>query len=143
MKLSAFSRLGALTVAGVIACGPFTPAAQAMPSPLLDSRLQSLFAQPLGTLGQPVQPATTVPFVKCTKKGICELHGKVKVVSSGAKYKIKIVTSFPDIKVQKVTSFPDAAGKWQFVDSFPDFTVQIVTSFPDFTVQYVSSFPGC
>jgi hypothetical protein len=78
-----------------------------------------------------------------TKSPTCSLHGKVKVVSSFAKYKIKIVNSFPDIKVQKVTSFPDGPGKWQFVDSFPDFTVQIVDSFPDFTVQYVSSFPGC
>ena len=78
-----------------------------------------------------------------TKSGVCNLHGKVKIVSSFPKYKIKIVNSFPDIKVQKVTSFPDSAGKWQFVDSFPDFTVQIVDSFPDFTVEYVNSFPGC
>jgi hypothetical protein len=81
--------------------------------------------------------------ITCTKAGICELHGKVQIVSSFAKYKIQIVTSFPDIKVKKVTSFPDSAGQWQFVTSFPDFTVQIVDSFPDFKVQYVDSFPGC
>jgi hypothetical protein len=78
-----------------------------------------------------------------TKSGICDLHGKVKIVSSFPKYKVKIVDSFPDIKVQKVTSFPDRAGRWQMVDSFPDFTIQIVDSFPDFTVKYVDSFPGC
>ena len=83
------------------------------------------------------------PCNSLTKAGVCQMHGKVKIVSSFPKYKIKIVNSFPDIKVQKVTSFPDGPGKWQFVDSFPDFTVQIVDSFPDFTVQYVNSFPGC
>jgi hypothetical protein len=83
------------------------------------------------------------PPITCTKSGVCQMHGKVKIVSSFPKYKIKIVNSFPDIKVKKVTSFPDKAGEWQFVDSFPDFTVQIVDSFPDFTVQYVDSFPGC
>jgi hypothetical protein len=45
-------------------------------------------------------------------------------------------------KVKFVTSFPDACGKWQVVESFPDFTVQIVTSFPDLKVQQVESFPG-
>ncbi len=88
------------------------------------------------------QPADA-PCNSLTKAGVCQMHGKVKIVSSFPKYKIKIVSSFPDIKVQKVTSFADGPGKWQFVDSFPDFTVQIVDSFPDFTVQYVSSFPGC
>jgi hypothetical protein len=78
-----------------------------------------------------------------TKKGVCELHGKVKIVTAFPKYKIKIVNAFPDIKVQKVNAFPDGAGKWQFVDAFPDFTVQIVDAFPDFTVQYVNAFPGC
>jgi len=83
------------------------------------------------------------PCTSLTKPGVCQMHGKVKIVTSFPKYKIKIVNSFPDIKVQKVTSFPSDPGKWQFVDSFPDFTVQIVDSFPDFTVQYVNSFPGC
>lgn len=78
-----------------------------------------------------------------TKAGTCRLHGKVKVVDSFPKYKVKVVDSFPDIKVQKVASFPDSPGKWQFVDSFPDFTIQYVDSFPDFTVKFVDSFPGC
>jgi hypothetical protein len=52
------------------------------------------------------------------------------------------VESFPDLKVKIVESFPDACGKWEIVDSFPDFTVQIVESFPDFTIKMVESFPG-
>jgi hypothetical protein len=32
-------------------------------------------------------------------------------------------------------------GKIKFVDSFPDFTVQIVESFPNLKVKIVSSFP--
>jgi hypothetical protein len=78
-----------------------------------------------------------------TKPGVCQLHGKVKVVNAFPKYKVKVVTAFPDIKVQKVNAFPDGPGKWQFVDSFPDFTIQFVDAFPDFTVQYVNAFPGC
>ena len=81
-----------------------------------------------------------LPF---TKAGVCQLHGKVKVVSAFPKYKVKQVTAFPDIKVQKVTAFPDSAGKWQFVDAFPDFTIQYVDAFPDFTVEWVNAFPGC
>jgi hypothetical protein len=79
----------------------------------------------------------------CSKAGVCKLHGKVKIVDAFPKYKIKIVNAFPDIKVKKVTAFPDKPGEWQFVDAFPDFTVQIVDAFPDFTVQYVDAFPGC
>src|ERR1044071_6280924 len=70
-----------------------------------------------------------------------ELKGKVQVVNSFADFKVQVVTSFPDLRVQKVNSFPDACGKWEFVKSFPDFTVQFVDSFPDFTIQYVDSFP--
>jgi len=83
------------------------------------------------------------PPIACTKAGVCSLHGKVQIVKAFAKYKVKIVDAFPDIKVQKVNAFPDGPGKWQFVDSFPDFTIQIVDAFPDFTVQYVDAFPGC
>jgi hypothetical protein len=70
------------------------------------------------------------------------LNGKVKVVNSFPDYKVRIVNSFPDLKVQVVTSFPDKPGKWQFVDSFEDFSVQFVDSFEDFTIQFVESFPG-
>lgn len=74
-------------------------------------------------------------------KGI-KLCGKVKVVKNFADIKVQVVKSFPDLKVKKVTSFPDKIGEWQFVDSFPDFTIQFVDSFPDIKIQYVSSFPG-
>lgn len=77
----------------------------------------------------------------CKFRGI-PLYGKVKVVERGADFKVKIVSSFPDLKVKLVESFPDKCGKWKFVDSFPDFTVQFVESFPDFTIKYVESFPG-
>lgn len=77
----------------------------------------------------------------CKFRGI-PLYGKVKVVERGADFKVKIVSSFPDLKVKLVESFPDKCGKWKFVESFPDFTVQFVESFPDFTIKYVESFPG-
>ena len=74
-------------------------------------------------------------------KGI-KLCGKVKVVKSFADIKVQVVYSFPDLKVQKVSSFPVKIGLWQFVDAFPDFTIQFVDSFPDIKIQYVDSFPG-
>lgn len=77
----------------------------------------------------------------CMFRGI-PLYGKVKVVESNADFKVKIVSSFPDLEVKIVDSFPDKCGEWQFVDSFPDFTIQFVESFPDFTIKYVESFPG-
>lgn len=77
----------------------------------------------------------------CTCKGI-RLYGKVKLVTSFPDLKIKPVTAFPDIRVQQVSAFPDRCGKWQFVDAFPDFTVQFVDSFPDLKVQFVDTFPG-
>jgi hypothetical protein len=55
---------------------------------------------------------------------------------------VQIVKSFPDLKVKKVNSFPNKVGEWQFVDSFPDFTIQYVDSFPDIKIQFVNSFPG-
>lgn len=70
------------------------------------------------------------------------LYGKVKVVQAFADYKVKIVSAFPDLKVKTVDAFPDAAGEWQFVDAFPDFTITFVDAFPDFTIQYVEAFPG-
>lgn len=70
------------------------------------------------------------------------LQGKVQVVKSFPDFKVKVVTSFADLRVQRVKSFPDACGKWEFVESFPDFTVEYVESFPDFTITYVESFPG-
>ena len=77
----------------------------------------------------------------CSCKGI-PLHGKVKVVTAFADFKVKIVESFPDLDVQVVSSFPDKCGQWQFVESFPDFTIQFVDAFPDFKIKYVNAFPG-
>lgn len=71
-----------------------------------------------------------------------KLCGKVQVVKSFADIKVQVVNSFPDLRVKRVSSFPDEIGEWQFVDSFPDFTIQFVDSFPDITIQYVNSFPG-
>ena len=70
------------------------------------------------------------------------LAGKVKIVENFGDIKVKVVTAFPDIKVKSVTSFPDEIGEWQFVDSFPDFTIQFVEAFPDIKVQFVEAFPG-
>ncbi len=78
---------------------------------------------------------------QCTYKGI-RLNGKVKVVERGGDIKVQVKSSFPDLKVQQVTSFPNKCGQWQFVTSFPDFTVQFVDSFPDITIKYVNAFPG-
>ena len=78
---------------------------------------------------------------QCRAKGVL-LHGKVKVVKQGADLKVRKVTAFPDLKVQEVKSFPDKCGQWQYVDAFPDFTIQYEESFPDLKIQMVSSFPG-
>jgi len=56
--------------------------------------------------------------------------------------KIQFVESFPDLTVQIVESFPDECGKWQIVDSFPDIKVKIVESFADIKIKFVDSFPG-
>ena len=77
----------------------------------------------------------------CTCKDI-PLYGRVQVVTSFADFDVRVVTSFPDLDVEVVTSFPDRCGKWEFVNSFPDFTIRFVESFPDFTIQFVNSFPG-
>lgn len=80
-------------------------------------------------------------FKGCTLTGKA-LYGKVQVVKSFPDFKVQIVQSFPDLKVLRVTSFPDSCGKWQWVNSFPDFTIEYVDGFPDFTIEFVESFPG-
>ena len=70
------------------------------------------------------------------------LKGKVKIVEHNADIKIKAVNNFPDIKVKSVSNFPNNIGEWQFVDNFPDFTVQYVENFEDLKVQFVDNFPG-
>ena len=74
-------------------------------------------------------------------KGI-KLCGRVKIVEYNADIKVKVVNSFQDLKVQVVSCFPDRVGKWQFVDSFPDFTIQFVEAFEDISIKYVEAFPG-
>ena len=56
--------------------------------------------------------------------------------------KVKVVTHNADIKVKVVDSFHDHIGEWQFVESFPDFTIQYVDSFPDIKIKFVNAFPG-
>ncbi len=82
-----------------------------------------------------------IEYPKCEYQGI-RLYGKVKFVSSFPDIKIQFVNSFADIHVKFVDHFPDDCGKWQIVESFPDFTVQVVESFPDIKVKVVESFPG-
>ena len=55
--------------------------------------------------------------------------------------KYQVVESFPDFKVEIVTSFSDL--KVQKVSSFPSQCGkwQEVSSFPDFKIQFVTSFP--
>jgi hypothetical protein len=55
---------------------------------------------------------------------------------------VQVVSSFPDLRVQRVNAFPDACGKWEWVNAFPDFTIEYVDAFPDFTIEFVESFPG-
>lgn len=77
----------------------------------------------------------------CTWNGI-PLYGEVQIVESFADIEVQVVSSFADIEVKVVTSFPDDCGEWEFVDSFPDFTIRYVESFPDITITFVESFPG-
>jgi hypothetical protein len=89
-----------------------------------------------------VGPATAAQKVKACSLNGKALFGKVQVVKSFPDFKVQIVESLADLKVMRVGSFPDACGKWQFVNSFPDFTIEYVDGFPDFTIEFVESFPG-
>jgi hypothetical protein len=71
-----------------------------------------------------------------------KIRGRIQFVESFADYKVKAVEDSPDLRVQIVENFADAPGKWQVVDSFPDYKIQLVDSLPDFTIQYVNSLPG-
>ena len=86
-------------------------------------------------------PSSAAVDANCSYNGIC-LHGKVKVVKNFGDIKVMVVRNFPDLRVQKVKYFPEHCGQWQFVDNFPDFTIQYVNAFPDITIQYVKNFPG-
>ena len=52
------------------------------------------------------------------------LYGKIQIVTSFPDVTVQVVSSFSDINVQVVNSFPDRPGKWQIVDSYPDYKVQ-------------------
>ena len=69
----------------------------------------------------------------------CTLSIDGKIFPLQGKY--QVVDSFPDFKVKIVTSFSDL--KVQKVSSFANGCGkwQEVTSFPDFKIQFVSSFP--
>ena len=77
----------------------------------------------------------------CTWNGI-PLHGEVEVVESFADIQVQVVSSFPNLRVKTVSSFADSCGEWEFVESFPDFTIEFVESFPDIRIEFVESFPG-
>ena len=68
-------------------------------------------------------------------------RAKLKVDVSKIYGRIMYVDSFPDYKVQIVNSFPNL--KVQVVKSFPDKPGKwkIVNSFPDYKIQIVNSFP--
>jgi hypothetical protein len=81
---------------------------------------------------------------ECTCNGIL-LKGRVKIVNSFPDLKVLEVkkSPFPDLDVKVMTSFiPYECGEWQFVENFPDFTIQYVDSWPDIRIRFVESFPG-
>ena len=77
----------------------------------------------------------------CRFNGV-DLYGRVKIVDFLPDVTVKTASFFPDLRVQRVNMFASSCGQWQFVDSFPDFTIKFVDLFPDITIQYVSMFPG-
>ena len=90
-------------------------------------------------------PQQLIPYGAVSKDGYYKgirLAGKVKVVKNFANIKVQVVKNFPDLKVKKVSNFPNKVGEWQFVENFPDFTIQYVDHFPDIKIQFVDNFPG-
>ena len=90
-------------------------------------------------------PQQLIPYGAVSKDGYFKgirLAGKVKVVKNFANIKVQVVKNFPDLKVKKVSNFPNKIGEWQFVENFPDFTIQYVDNFPDIKIQFVDNFPG-
>jgi len=87
------------------------------------------------------KPVKAAAPVDCPED-LCLIYGRIQIVDSFPDCKVKIVSSFEDMRVKVVTSFSDDVALWEFVDSFPDYKIQIVDSFPDFTIRYVDSFPG-
>lgn len=87
-------------------------------------------------------PATAAGKLKGCMLNGKQLFGKVQVVKSFPDFRVQVVENFADLNVQRVKSFPDSCGKWEWVNSFPDFTIEYVEAFPDFTIAFVESFPG-
>lgn len=77
----------------------------------------------------------------CTYNGI-PLYGRVQVVNYMADFDVQVVSFLPDLRVQNVSYLPVECGRWQFVNSMPDFTIRFVNALPDFTIQFVDYLPG-
>ena len=105
----------------------------------------STFASENVIAPSPVGHQQLIPYGAVSKDGYFKgirLAGKVKVVKNFGNIKVQVVKNFPDLKVKKVSNFPNKIGEWQFVENFPDFTIQFVDNFPDIKIQYVDNFPG-
>ena len=105
----------------------------------------SAFASENVLAPSPDRQQQLIPYGAVSKDGYFKgirLAGKVKVVKNFANIKVQVVKNFPDLKVKKVSNFPNKIGEWQFVDNFPDFTIQFVDNFPDIKIQFVDNFPG-
>ena len=105
----------------------------------------SAFASEHVTVPDLQAPQQLIPYGAVSKDGYFKgirLAGKVKVVKNFANLKVQVVKIFPDLKVKKVSNFPNKVGEWQFVENFPDFTIQFVDNFPDIKIQFVDNFPG-
>ncbi len=105
----------------------------------------STFASENVLAPSPVGHQQLIPYGAVSKDGYFKgirLAGKVKVVKNFGDIKVQVVKNFPDLKVKKVSNFPNKIGEWQFVENFPDFTIQFVDNFPDIKIQYVDNFPG-
>ena len=65
---------------------------------------------------------------------ICASPGPVPVIEEN---------SSPGISrdIVPLTDVSKTYGRIQFVDAFPDYTVEVVTAFPDLRVQKVQAFP--
>lgn len=70
------------------------------------------------------------------------LYGKVKVVSSGAKFQIRIVEYSEDIDVHIVKYSPSHCGEWEIVEYGEDFSVEFVEYGEDFSIKFVEYSPG-
>lgn len=82
---------------------------------------------------------TANPYERKAKAA--KVHGKIKIVSSGADYDVKIVNSQADMDVKVCTTFARNPGEWIIVNSGEDFRIRIVRSCEDFSIRFVSVFP--